>query len=277
MSAKLWPVSSVNGFTTTLNGAITASDDSLTLTSADGLSTSGGILVIDRINAAGTATPALREYISYTSITSSTLNGCTRALAGSTAQSHAAGSVIEEVWSVSHVLDLITFLEVSHNANGSLKDSTPITSAVLTTPVLTTSVSGTAVLDEDAMGSDSDTQLATQQSIKAYVDNQKTATSIASDTTPNPTGDARFNEYYLTALAGAAAFEAPSGTPVNGNKLLIRVLDNGTARALTYNAIYRAVGVDLPTTTTISKTLYMGFIYNSAASKWDLVASVEEG
>jgi len=48
--------------------------------------------------------------------------------------------------------------------------SPAFTSAALTTPVLTTSVSGTAVLDEDDMATDSATQLATQQSIKAYVD-----------------------------------------------------------------------------------------------------------
>jgi len=40
----------------------------------------------------------------------------------------------------------------------------------LTSPVLNTGVSGTAVLDEDTMASNSATQLATQQSIKAYVD-----------------------------------------------------------------------------------------------------------
>lgn len=45
-----------------------------------------------------------------------------------------------------------------------------LTAPVLTSPVLNTGVSGTAVLDEDDMSSDSATQLATQQSIKAYVD-----------------------------------------------------------------------------------------------------------
>jgi hypothetical protein len=47
-----------------------------------------------------------------------------------------------------------------------------LTNKTLTSPVLNTSVSGTAVLDEDDMSSDSATQLATQQSIKAYVDTQ---------------------------------------------------------------------------------------------------------
>ena len=45
-----------------------------------------------------------------------------------------------------------------------------LTNKTLTSPVLNTGVSGTAVLDEDDMSSNSATQLATQQSIKAYVD-----------------------------------------------------------------------------------------------------------
>lgn len=46
-----------------------------------------------------------------------------------------------------------------------------LTNKTLTSAVLNIGVSGTAVLDEDDMHSDSNTQLATQQSIKAYVDN----------------------------------------------------------------------------------------------------------
>ena len=140
--------------------------------------------------------------------------------------------------------------------------------------VLATGATVTAVLDEDNMATNSATSLATQQSIKAYID--PTVTAVASDTTPNPTGDKKINELYITALAAAAEFAAPSGTPVNGNKLIIRVLDDGTGRALTYNAIYRAIGVTLPTTTTAGKTIYMGFIYNSADTKWDAVAVSEE-
>jgi hypothetical protein len=45
-----------------------------------------------------------------------------------------------------------------------------LTAPVLTSAVLNTAVSGSAVLDEDNMSSDSATQVATQQSIKAYVD-----------------------------------------------------------------------------------------------------------
>ena len=66
------------------------------------------------------------------------------------------------------------------NADGTilLADSTDTsTNKTLTTPtitsgVLNTAVSGSAVLDQDTLSSNSATQLATQQSIKAYVDNQ---------------------------------------------------------------------------------------------------------
>ena len=44
-----------------------------------------------------------------------------------------------------------------------------LTNKTLTSAVLNTGVSGTAVLDEDDMSSDSSTQIATQQSIKAFV------------------------------------------------------------------------------------------------------------
>jgi len=47
-----------------------------------------------------------------------------------------------------------------------------LTNKTLTSAVLNTGVSGTAILDEDNMASNSATQLATQQSIKAYVDTE---------------------------------------------------------------------------------------------------------
>ncbi len=84
------------------------------------------------------------------------------------------------------------------------------------------------------------------------------------------------DQFEITAQAGALLFNAPSGTPLGGQKLIIRIKDNGTARALTYNAIFRAMGNALPSTTVLSKTLYMGFIYNATDTKWDLVALAQE-
>jgi hypothetical protein len=72
-----------------------------------------------------------------------------------------------------------------------LTGSQTLTNKTLTSPVLNTSVSGTAVLDEDNMASDSATQLATQQSIKAYVDSQvATANELSELTDTNITSPA---------------------------------------------------------------------------------------
>ena len=53
-----------------------------------------------------------------------------------------------------------------------LTDSQNLTNKTLTSPVLDTAISGSAFLDEDNMASDSATKVASQQSIKAYVDAQ---------------------------------------------------------------------------------------------------------
>ena len=53
-----------------------------------------------------------------------------------------------------------------------LTGSQTLTNKTLTSPVIDTGVSGTAIKDEDDMSSNSATALATQQSIKAFVDNQ---------------------------------------------------------------------------------------------------------
>ena len=53
-----------------------------------------------------------------------------------------------------------------------------LTTPTLTSAVLNTAVSGSAILDEDNMASDSNTKLATQQSIKAYVDSTVTAEDL---------------------------------------------------------------------------------------------------
>lgn len=104
---------------------------------------------------------------------------------------------------------------------------------------------------------------------------QPRITSAASYTTNTGTSlDVSTTDIFvITAQAGALLFNNPSGTPVQGEKLLIRIKDNGTARALTYDTQFRASSdLALPTTTVLSKTLYMGFIYNATDTKWDLLA-----
>lgn len=100
-------------------------------------------------------------------------------------------------------------------------------------------------------------------------------TSQATNSAPAP--DASLCEMYvLNALATAATFAAPlqtAGAPLEGQTLLIRVEDNGTARALAWHVIYRASSdLPLPTLTVAGKVLYVGFVYNAVDAKWDLLS-----
>ena len=67
---------------------------------------------------------------------------------------------------------------LSDNDFATLAGSETLTNKTLTSPVLNTSISGTAFKDEDDMSSNSATAVASQQSIKAYVDAQLTAQDL---------------------------------------------------------------------------------------------------
>lgn len=101
-------------------------------------------------------------------------------------------------------------------------------------------------------------------------------TSTTSSATPTPDGSKTLNFYIITALAVAAEFAVPSGLAEQGSRLMIRIKDDGTARVLSWNAIYRVMGVTLPTTTVLGKTTYLFAIYNSTDSKWDVLAVGQE-
>ena len=99
--------------------------------------------------------------------------------------------------------------------------------------------------------------------------------TITTSVTPTPNGDTT-DQYEITALASSATFGAPTGTPYAGQKLTIRITDNGTGQTLAWNAIYRPIGVVLPPETVANKTIYAGCIYNATVTKWDVVAVSQE-
>lgn len=79
----------------------------------------------------------------------------------------------------------------------------------------------------------------------------------------------------VTAQAGTLTINAPSGTPSDGQGLTYRIKDNGTARSLVWNANFRpSTELILPGTTAAGKTMYVGFAYNAADAKWDLIATL---
>jgi hypothetical protein len=100
--------------------------------------------------------------------------------------------------------------------------------------------------------------------------------TVASTATLTPE-IASYDLFTITAQAASLTIANHStSTPAAGEKMIIRIKDNATARAISFGTYYRAMGNALPTTTVVSKTLYLGFIWNSTDSKWDLIAVAQE-
>ena len=158
----------LNAFETTLATTLGASGTTVTLTAVTD-SASNNIeapcyLVIEPDSA------TQREYVLVSAINISTKTitlgdggSSYRYLKGSAATSglsHASGSTIRYVAMAQHFEDLNDRIDANFNEAG------------------TEIVAGNAVKDEDTMSSDSAVHLATQQSIKAYVDSQVTAQDL---------------------------------------------------------------------------------------------------
>jgi hypothetical protein len=132
--------------------------------------------------------------------------------------------------------------------------------------IANTDVSGLGTLATQSgtfSGTSSGTNTGDQTFLNARV---QTVTSSATVTPTN------LNDLVIiTAQATGLTLANPTGTFTEGQALMIRIKDNATARTITFDTNYRAIGVTLPTTTVISKTLYLGIIYNSTDAKWDII------
>jgi len=78
-----------------------------------------------------------------------------------------------------------------------------------------------------------------------------------------------------TQATGTLTINAPTGTPVNGQKIILR-LTSTNVQTFSWNAAFAgSTDLALPTASSgSSKVDYMGFIYNSTATKWHLLAKV---
>lgn len=100
--------------------------------------------------------------------------------------------------------------------------------------------------------------------IKKRITNLTYAASVASSCDTTDIG--------TLTLAGAVAFAAPTGTPVDGQSLVYRIVSDGVS-AVTWASIFRFAGATAPTITlTSGKTDRVAFEYNQASAKWDCVA-----
>jgi len=101
---------------------------------------------------------SVAEWVTYTSINSTTneLQGVTRGAEGYSAKTHSNQAVVAFPLSKSHINEVNDAVAAEHSAAG--------------VHSVAGMISGGSVKDEDDMASNSATALATQQSIKAYVD-----------------------------------------------------------------------------------------------------------
>jgi hypothetical protein len=80
--------------------------------------------------------------------------------------------------------------------------------------------------------------------------------------------------FFMTLTGAVTNFSTNiSGTPINGDMFMWQLIDNGTARALTWGASFgNTTNFSLPSTTVISTLLRVLFQYNSANSLWECIA-----
>jgi len=76
-----------------------------------------------------------------------------------------------------------------------------------------------------------------------------------------------------TQVAGTLTINAPTGTVASGQKFIFR-LQSSNVQTFSWNAVfYGSTDLSLPTVSSgASKYDYMGFIYNSTATQWQILA-----
>ena len=95
----------------------------------------------------------------------------------------------------------------------------------------------------------------------------------AASVAPNPAVD--FGTH-ITALSESITINNPVAYTNDGANYILRIKDNGTARAISWGSDYRTVSTTLPTTTVAGKLMYVGIFANAAESKMDVVVIAQE-
>jgi hypothetical protein len=274
--------STVPVFVTNAQGQVTSVTNTaigISSSAVSGLAASATTNTTDAANITSGTLPVARLNGSYTGITGTGALAAGSLAAGFTAVSAPLGGTGQTTYTIGDLLYADTTTSLAKLADVAVGNAL-ISGGVGTAPAwgkigLTTHVDGTLPIGNGGTGATTlaGASIATYTGAETLTNkriNPRVSTA-ASTATLTPDISA-FDQYNLTAQAEALTVAAPTGTPQDGNKLIIRILDNGTARAITWNATYTAIGVTLPIITTVSKMLYVGCIYNSTNTRWDVIA-----
>ena len=106
--------------------------------------------------------------------------------------------------------------------------------------------------------------------------------SAAHEDTLTPNIDS-YDQFHLVGQSrfdgtGALVVNAPTGTPVNGQKVMFCFRGDGTTSSISWNEAWRPIGVTLPTTISASNPIYVGAIYNGSFGipRWNVIAVAQE-
>lgn len=111
----------------------------------------------------------------------------------------------------------------------------------------------------DSVPTLSSTSTLTNKRVQPRTASSTTASNLSPDL-------ATANVYYRTTQTAALTIDAPTGTPVIGETIMIYV-DSAGAQTLTINSTYKAFGAAFPATTTAGKTFMMSAQYTG--SEWN--------
>jgi len=166
-------------------------------------------------------------------------------------------------------LDNTTELEISIEVLEGTPAGSP-TAPALTQTASTYEISLAQVLVEEDVTSVSDAKITDERTYVTAAESEKTIlTTITSSATPTPAIASKRTLYIVTALAEAATFGAPTGTPKLGDALLIWVKSSAAAeRTLNWNTIYKDGSTIRPTKTLASTTKYVKILYIFDGTDW---------
>lgn len=108
---------------------------------------------------------------------------------------------------------------------------------------------------------------------QVYMDWTRRVVSAASYTTSTTINADITDIYTVTLQAWDLLFNNPSGTPVDGQMIMLEVRDSWASRILTYGAQFANWAANLIGATTISKWSWMVVKWNATDSKWYCMAS----